>query len=697
MNPANSGQVSRARSRSRSRQRSGSAGDADSAFGRTASPSRPGLFAQVSQADEVHEASHDNDDVSSNRPRSGSWTGINESDDELERIANVMKQPPPEIKISSASNGCSHYGSVASSVTSINNQREFEGSVETSSTTGMFSNSLSEDRMRRRLKFFFMNPMEKWSARRRFPWKLLLQLVKVVVVTAQLCLFAQQRYNHVNYLWDTKISFSHLFIKGWDTTREIQVYPPADGPLAVYTKNEFYDYLDYAVTSHAKIRDMALGSYIYDQVNGTILDPDLCMTHYVSGVAFPNNTYVLNGNISKECIKVPIKLVNSTEKWSTKEFLSDNNITINFDLLLGLKFTFSLRTIKLRVSLPFDVPECYRLIGTVIFNNHDHDGQMLVDLDVGARVLECEGDVSLNKDSDMLKVWRTIINVLSIAICVASLCMCVRAIYRAQVLKNTTVMFFEQHFGKLLSFDERLEFLNLWYVLICINDVFIIFGSIIKIGLESKSYEGYLDTWNVCSLLLGLGNLLIWFGCLRYLGFFETYNVLILTMKKSFPNVLRYTICVLMVFAGYCFCGWLVLGPYHLKFRSLSSTMECLYSLINGDDMFATFSSTSGKDPVVWWFSRIYLYTFISLFIYVILSLFIAIIMDAYETIKKYYEEGFPITELAHFINQCHEEPSSGAFHDEHDRTIHDVVNSFCCCCYNRDGGDRSDYEPIIT
>lgn len=62
--------------------------------------------------------------------------------------------------------------------------------------------------------------------------------------------------------------------------------------------------------------------------------------------------------------------------------------------------------------------------------------------------------------------------------------------------------------------------------------------------------------------------------------------------------------------------------------------MECLYSLINGDDMFATFSSTSGKDPVVWWFSRIYLYSFISLFIYVILSLFIAIIMDAYETIK---------------------------------------------------------------
>ncbi|MPC52817.1 Mucolipin-2 [Portunus trituberculatus] len=33
--------------------------------------------------------------------------------------------------------------------------------------------------------FFFMNPIEKWHARRRFPWKLLLQIFKIVVVTAQ--------------------------------------------------------------------------------------------------------------------------------------------------------------------------------------------------------------------------------------------------------------------------------------------------------------------------------------------------------------------------------------------------------------------------------------------------------------------------------------------------------------------------------
>ena len=41
------------------------------------------------------------------------------------------------------------------------------------------------DRLRRRLKYFFMNPCEKYRAKRKTPWKLILQLVKVILVTIQ--------------------------------------------------------------------------------------------------------------------------------------------------------------------------------------------------------------------------------------------------------------------------------------------------------------------------------------------------------------------------------------------------------------------------------------------------------------------------------------------------------------------------------
>ena len=75
------------------------------------------------------------------------------------------------------------------------------------------------------------------------------------------------------------------------------------------------------------------------------------------------------------------------------------------------------------------------------------------------------------------------------------------------------------------------------------------------------------------------------------------------------------------------------------QFENLNTVAECLFSLVNGDDMYATFAHIQQKSLLVWLFSRLYLYSFISLFIYMILSLFIAIITDSYDTIKvsSYY------------------------------------------------------------
>lgn len=42
-----------------------------------------------------------------------------------------------------------------------------------------------EDQLRRKLKFFFMNPCEKFRARGRKPWKLCIQILKIALVTIQ--------------------------------------------------------------------------------------------------------------------------------------------------------------------------------------------------------------------------------------------------------------------------------------------------------------------------------------------------------------------------------------------------------------------------------------------------------------------------------------------------------------------------------
>merc|ERR1719481_2127528 len=118
-----------------------------------------------------------------------------------------------------------------------------------------------EEKMKRKLKFFFMNPAEKYIATRKIPWKLGLQILKVFIVTAQLWIFAEYRYAHVNYYTDQTIAFEHCFIKDWDQVREVHSYPPATGKLALYRKSDFFIFTDFVVRGLQSVEKDALGPF----------------------------------------------------------------------------------------------------------------------------------------------------------------------------------------------------------------------------------------------------------------------------------------------------------------------------------------------------------------------------------------------------------------------------------------------------
>lgn len=42
-------------------------------------------------------------------------------------------------------------------------------------------------------------------------------------------------------------------------------------------------------------------------------------------------------------------------------------------------------------------------------------------------------------------------------------------------------------------------------------------------------------------------------------------QILIATLRVALPSVMRFCCCVAVIYLGYCFCGWIVLGPYHVK------------------------------------------------------------------------------------------------------------------------------------
>jgi len=45
--------------------------------------------------------------------------------------------------------------------------------------------SYQMDKMRTRLRFYFMNPVDKWHTRKLFPYKLAVQVIKILFVTFQ--------------------------------------------------------------------------------------------------------------------------------------------------------------------------------------------------------------------------------------------------------------------------------------------------------------------------------------------------------------------------------------------------------------------------------------------------------------------------------------------------------------------------------
>lgn len=110
------------------------------------------------------------------------------------------------------------------------------------------------------------------------------------------------------------------------------------------------------------------------------------------------------------------------------------------------------------------------------------------------------------------------------------------------------VQFFKHRLNRHVCWSDRMEFINGWYILLVISDLFTIIGSFIKIGIESKVLKSQVDmrsisnsevprmtfcsvicqnisSYDVCGILLGTSTLLVWVGVIRYLSFFQKYNV----------------------------------------------------------------------------------------------------------------------------------------------------------------------------
>ncbi|XP_044278213.1 mucolipin-1 isoform X1 [Varanus komodoensis] len=553
-------------------------------------------------------------------------------------------------------------------LTPVNSYGSQDGDARTS--LGSASFRPEEEELRRRLKYYFMSPCDKFRAKGRKPFKLVLQLIKILIVTIQLILFGLSNQMVVTFKEENTITFKHLFLKDY-----------ADGSeetYAVYTQADVYDHMFYAVDKYLAIPNETIGRYAYVRRMGDNQSALLlCQQYYHKGRIDPaNDTFNIDPKVITECLGVdpPEKIFSPLDLEETFPDLPEpdrsyKNFTLKFYKLINVTIQFKLKAINIQTIINNEIPDCYTFSITITFDNKAHSGRVKIYLDNKVDIQECKDPSVYGKGDNR---FRMVFDVIVLLICVLSFILCSRSIIRGLLLQHEFSQFFQRCYNQDICLSDRMEFVNGWYILLVVSDVLTVSGTIMKIGIESKNFANY----DVCGILLGTSTLLVWVGVMRYLSFFQKYNILIVTMRVALPNVIRFCCCVAVIYLGYCFCGWIVLGPYHVKFRTLSMVSECLFSLINGDDMFVTFAAMQHSSYLVWLFSQLYLYTFISLFIYMVLSLFIALITGSYETIKHQCEGEAAVTQLHAYIAECKDSPRSGKFRRESASSC----SIFCCC-----------------
>ncbi|XP_053212499.1 mucolipin-3-like [Panonychus citri] len=526
------------------------------------------------------------------------------------------------------------------------NQRLSLSTVETTTNESTESTNCPVDlrqQLTGELNYFFKNPMDKWRITKAFPWKLFLQFVKLIVVTIHITSIGFEMSSFITKEKVMEATLRSLIFQDWESNQELNVYPPGRGPYAVYTKANFFGNLDFAIKSIATLQEEGINLFAYDSLARDQVSPmTLVIRELSTSVLNPFDfDYHINPIEVERRVPIESDLPAGDIGWDSfniQTYLSERNETIDFNSVNEIKLTTNLRTIFFHsLTSYYYSPACYKVKVIITYDNCAHSGQIKVSLDTYCFRQQCYGNLASSSSPAIINTYSLVTWTVFI-ISSISLYLCCRSLKMAWVLWSKVSKVAKDYYQVQLTIDEDRKFFDTGLLIILINDLIFFLVSFIKLTNIVDLNED-IGLANRYSLLYGLGILLTWCNLLRYLNLFERFNVVTRTIAKAGRDIFKFTLVALIIFTGYCLSGWIVLGPYHLKFATLSKTVECLFSLINADDMFATFESTrydeSTNGLVIWWFSRLYIYSFVSLFIYFIINLFITIIIEARDSVQN--------------------------------------------------------------
>ncbi|KAM7540889.1 hypothetical protein Aperf_G00000046189 [Anoplocephala perfoliata] len=498
---------------------------------------------------------------------------------------------------------------------------------------------------RTELSYFLLSSIQRWKLTGDASISILVQLIRILVVTAQLLLLGSLSSTHVNYSERAQLTFRHLYLYKWDPQYETLPYPPSVGEYAIYSREDFYESLGFAMRQYNITETISLNGYKFPSEGGLVT---ACAEQFGEIPRFGNHS--ASPESLSFCVTLNMSEVSTgdIDTWEhTASFLNSHGLDIDFSRFHSFSLNFSLMSPPTHHS-DWDLSiECFQFFIFIDFENVGQTGQVAIRLNAEPIDVPCPS-LGKNKHEEELtprRVVHLMADTFAFSVCLISLMMSLVSLCRGFGMWKRTKQFFNEHYGINLK-GLPFEFMSPWIFCVIAGDFLIIGGSICKLVHNKHILDAYAEL----SYMLGLGTLLVWISVLRYVELSSQTHLLLRTIKRCVPGLIRFLACALVLYFAFVFPAWVIMGPFSFKFRSFTSTLECLYSLINGDDMFVTFSIIEWDKGIgIFLFSRIFLYVFITLFIYAVLNIFVTIVFEAYEEVK---EGGFPQAEGMVILNR---------------------------------------------
>lgn len=274
-------------------------------------------------------------------------------------------------------------------VTEANQNNFLDKAVETHSDYNS-SDMEANRRMHMVLNAFFMNPIEKWKIRRRFPFKMSFQILIIILGMLQMYGFGEQREQHLNQNSEMTIALNKMFLKNWKSGDSGPSY--INSCYAVYSEFEFFDNVDFVVRQYANLDSLNFGRYGYENEIPPPLN--LCVKAHEGQVDPSTFTIKLQNSPQEKCLVIPFTKndSNSSEKMSSiAYFLQQSNNTLNFKTLIQVNIKFQLRTIVFKSMNELRFPNCYRLNTTILYDKTNHDGHIRISLKIATDRIDCHG------------------------------------------------------------------------------------------------------------------------------------------------------------------------------------------------------------------------------------------------------------------------------------------------------------------